>query len=206
MNGSGNLCSSMHKLLAVGHLRSLHVLLHAVNKTYLNAMYTIPTQNNDEGGCEFILYRHLPKLVELLNIDSLRVFLRAEEFLSDDDMEMLNPHPPHYVGSKIVETLVKLVRRKGQKGFKKFLSALRKSVDAGYEPGHEDLLNLLEKECKSTTQSAEVNIPQEEEAGDDDPQSNDQVVQIGLEEFHNEPDLEQCLLEDPGGNNFTYIA
>ena len=150
-------------------------------------MYTIPIQNYDEGDCEFILYRYLPKLVKLLDIDSLRVFLRAEEFLSDDDMEMLNPQRPDYVGSKIVEQLVKLVRKKGQKGLEKFFSALRKSTSEDNQPGHEELLQLFENEKKgssSTTQSVEV-----KEAGDD------QVEQIDLEECHDEPhalDIQGC--------------
>ena len=147
--------------------------------------------------------------MELLNIESLRVFLRAEEFLSDDDMEKLKSNPPHYVGSQIVEELVTLVRKKGQKGLEKFLSALRKSANAGNQPGHEELLQLFDSEykdrCSSTTLSAEVNVSQNE-AGYNDPQSNDQVppvVEIYQEEYDDEPkvpDLEGHLgLEDTEG-------
>jgi len=109
--------------------------------------------------------------VELLDIGSLCVFLIAEEFLSDDDMEKLKSNPPDYVGSQVVETLVKIVRKKGQKGLKKFLTALRESANAGNQPGHEELLQLLENECKedsSITQSAEVNVSQKE-TSDEDP-------------------------------------
>ena len=151
--------------------------------------------------------------MKLLNIDSLRMFLIAEEFLSDDDMEKLNPHPPHYVGSQIVETLVKLVRKKGQRGLEKFLSALRKSANAGNQPGHEELLQILEtqNECKedsSITQSAEVNASQEE-TGDNDLQSNDQVppvVQIlDLEECHDGQMVSDRdgPLEEPEGNDIA---
>jgi len=137
------------------------------------------------------------------------MYLIAEEFLSDDDMEKLKSNPPHYVGSQIVETLVKLVRKKGQRGLEKFLSALRKSANAGNQPGHEELLQLLENECKegsSITQSAEMNASQKE-TGDDDPQSNDQVppvVQI-LEECHDGQlvsDLEGPL-DEPEGNDIA---
>ena len=114
------------------------------------------------SGCEFLLYRYLPQLVRLLNIESIRVYLIAEEFLSDDDMEKLKPHPPDYVGSQIVETLVQIVKRKGERGLKKFLSALRKSVDAGYQPGLEELLELLEKDCSTTKQSSEIHVSSEE--------------------------------------------
>ena len=49
-----------------------------------------------------------------LDVDSMRIYLRAEEFLSDDDMEKLTPNPPHYVGSQIVETLVKIVKERAK--------------------------------------------------------------------------------------------
>ena len=101
-----------------------------------------------------------------LDVDSMRIYLRAEEFLSDDDMEKLTPNPPHYVGSQIVETLVKIVKRKGERGLEKFLSALRKSVDDGYQPGHEELLELLKKDCLNTKQSPEMNLPLEEVSSD----------------------------------------
>ena len=140
------------------------------------------------------------------------MFLRAEEFLSDDDMAKLQSNPPHYVGSQVVETLVMLVRKKGQKGLEKFLSALRNSANAGNQPGHEELLQLLEtqNECKegsSITQSSEVNASQKE-TGDNDLQSNDQVVLIDLEERHDEvkvlnPEHEFLLLEDPRGNDIA---
>ena len=131
--------------------------------------------------------------MELLNIESVCVYLRAEGFLSDNDMEKLNPNPPRYVGSQIVETLAVLVRKKGQTGLEKFLSALRKSANTGDQPGHEELLQLLENDCKdrsSITQSAEMNVSQKE----DDPQSNDQVAQVDLEDCH-EPNI--LALEAP---------
>ena len=92
-----------------------------------------------------------------LDVDSMRVYLRAEEFLSDDDMEKLTPNPPHYVGSQIVETLVKLVKQNGTGGLTKFLSALKKSVNAGYHSGHKELLELLEK-GSSMNNSVEINV------------------------------------------------
>ena len=101
------------------------------------------------------------------------------------------------------------MRKKGQKGLEKFLSALRKSANAGNQPGHEELLQLFDNEykdrCSSTTLSVEVNVSQNE-AGDNDPQSNDQVppvVQIYQEEYDDEPkvpNLEGHLsLEDTEG-------
>ena len=93
-----------------------------------------------------------------LNVDSMRIYLRAEEFLSDDDMEKLTPNPPHYVGSQIVETLVKIVKKNGMGGLTKFLSALKKSVDAGYHSGHKELLELLEKGSNMDDKSVEINV------------------------------------------------
>ena len=118
------------------------------------------------GDCEFLLYRYLPQLVRLLNIESIRVYLIAEEFLSEDDMEKLTPNPPHYVGSQIVETLVKIVKRKGERGLEKFLSALRKSVEAGYQPAHEELLELLTTDSLNKKQSPEMNLPLEKVGSD----------------------------------------
>ena len=134
------------------------------------------------GGCEFLLYRHLPQLVRLLNIESIRMYLIAEEFLSEDDMEKLTPNPPHYVGSQIVETLVKLVKQNGTEGLIKFLSALKKSVDAGYHSGHKELLELLENDCSSTQKSAKKNLSLKE-AGSNSPELNNPV---GLIECSNE--------------------
>ena len=93
-----------------------------------------------------------------LDVDSMRIYLRAEEFLSDDDMEKLTPNPPHYVGSQIVETLVKIVKKNGMGGLTKFLSALKKSVDAGYHSGHKELLELLEKGSNMDDKSVEINV------------------------------------------------
>ena len=112
---------------------------------------------------EFILDQHLPRLVDLLNIESIRTHLIVEGLLdlSEDDIGKLTPNPPLYIHSQIVETLVNLVKikeKKGEKGLEKFLSALRKSVDAGYQPGHEELLKLLEKDLSSTKQSTEVDL------------------------------------------------
>jgi len=61
--------------------------------------------------------------------------------------------------------------------------------------GHEELLQLLENECRgcsSTTQSVEVNVSQKE-AGDVDPQSNDQVV---LEECYEDQKVHKNLKGD----------
>ena len=133
------------------------------------------------GGCEFLLYRHLPQLVRLLNIESIRMYLIAEEFLSEDDMEKLTPNPPHYVGSQIVETLVKIVKRKGERGLEKFLSALRKSVDDGYQPGHEELLELLEKDCLNTKQSPEMGLPLEEVSSTKEENCDDEEKLVDIE-------------------------
>ena len=139
----------------------------------------------------------------LLNIESIRTHLIVEGLLdlSEDDMEKVTPNPPHYVHSQVVETLVdrvKIKERKGEKGLKKFLSALRKSVDAGYQPGHEELLELLEKDLSSTKQSTEVGLPPDpEEVGSNSPQLNNPV---SLNEEQHDDEV-HYLVE---GNQYTF--
>ena len=136
-------------------------------------------------------------MVEYLNIDSMRIYLRAEEFLSDDDMEKLTPNPPHYVGSQIVETLVKLVKQNGAKGLKKFLSALKKSVEAGYHSGHKELLELLEKD-RSTEKSAEMNLSLKE-AGSNSPELNNPPRMIECTNENEEQD------DDEGNEDYSLV-
>ena len=133
--------------------------------------------------------------MDLLKIESIRVYLIAEEFLSNDDMEKLTPNPPHYVGSQIVETLVKIVKGKGERGLEKFLSALRKSVNAGYQPGHEELLGLLERDLSSTKQSPEMNASPEEDSSNSRPGLNDPVRLIDRE-YSNENDDDDEVKEN----------
>ena len=118
------------------------------------------------------------------------MYLIAEEFLSDDDMEKLIPNPPHYVGSQIVETLVKIVKRKGEKGVEKFLSALRKSVNDGYQPGHEELLELLENDCLNTKQSPEMDLPLEEVSSTKEEKCDDEEKLVDIE-HHSEKGMQQ---------------
>ena len=79
---------------------------------------------------------------------------------------------------------------------------LLKSLCVYLQPRGEDLLQLIENECSSTTYSTEVNVS-EEEVGDKNPQSNDQVVPIDLEECRDEPKVvdPECLVQDPEGND-----
>ena len=72
------------------------------------------------------------------------------------------------------------------------------------QPRGEDLLQLVENECSSTTYSTEANVS-EEEVGDKNPQSNDQVVPIDLEECRDEPKVvdPECRVQDPEGNDIS---
>ena len=99
-----------------------------------------------EDDIEFILYKHLPDMVQFLVVPTFRIYLRAEGVLSDDEMAKLDPHPPDYVGSQIVETLAKLIKQKGERGLQKFMTALRRSVKEENNLGHAELLNILEND------------------------------------------------------------
>ena len=99
-----------------------------------------------EDDIEFILYKHLPDMVRSLVVPTFRIYLRAEGVLSDDEMAKLDPHPPDYVGSQILETLAKLIKQKGERGLQKFMTALRRSVEVENDLGHAELLNILEND------------------------------------------------------------
>ena len=68
-------------------------------------------------------------------------------------------------------------------------------MDAGHQPGHEELLELLEKDLSSTKQSTEVDLPPDpEEVGSNSPQLNNPV---GLNEEQHDDEV-HYLVE---GNN-----
>ena len=81
-------------------------------------------------------------------MSSLRIYLRSEEFMSDDDMERLKPSPPEYVGSQVIEALAIIVHRRGEDGLQKFMAALRRSANEDKHPGHKELHEILQKDIK----------------------------------------------------------
>ena len=109
-----------------------------------------------------------------MDISSLRIYLRSEQFLSDDDMERLKPSPPDYVGRQVIESLANLVYKRGKDGLQKFMSALHRSADEDDHSGHKELFELLQRdyvhrsgsmefedEIGSTTYSGRELAPQE---------------------------------------------
>ena len=97
-------------------------------------------------------------MTRLIEMSSLRIYLRSEEFMSDDDMERLKPSPPEYVGSQVIEALAIIVHRRGEDGLQKFMAALRRSANEDEHPGHKELYEILQKDkdikggCDVTTQ------------------------------------------------------
>ena len=87
-------------------------------------------------------------MTRLIEMSSLRIYLRSEEFMSDDDMERLKPSPPEYVGSQVIEALAIIVHKRGEDGLQKFMAALQRSANEDKHPGHKELYEILQKDIK----------------------------------------------------------
>lgn len=102
---------------------------------------------------DFLLFRHLPQMRKLVDLEDLKLYLIAEGALTDNDMAKLEILPPYNTPDKVFQTLALLMRQKGSRGLQKFMTALRRSVSGGNQPGHKELLQILE-EGLATTVSA----------------------------------------------------
>ena len=91
---------------------------------------------------------------DLIDLDDLLIYLYAECLLTRDDIEKLKVIPSYNTRNDVILKLADLIERKGEKGLVKFMSALRKSASQGYQPGHRDLLKLLEDDLKAGTESS----------------------------------------------------
>ena len=100
-------------------------------------------------------------MIKLIDLPDLLIYLIPEGLLTSDDIEKLKiaPHP-HYTRSDAIYDLAHLIERKGENGLVKFISALRKSTSAGNQPGHQELLQLLEDDLGASTDCA--NLMQEQ--------------------------------------------
>ena len=85
---------------------------------------------------------------DLLDLDDLTLYLRAEGVLTEDEMAKLDVVPPHNTPNKVIQTLACLIKQKGETGLEKFMSALRRSTEIGHQPGHLELLQILESQLK----------------------------------------------------------
>ena len=95
----------------------------------------------------------------LIDLPDLLINLISECLLASDDTEKLRIAPPHYTHSDVIRELVCLIERKGENGLVKFMSALRKSASQGDQPGHQELLQLLEDDLAREPQPVPVPVP-----------------------------------------------
>ena len=99
---------------------------------------------------------------DLIDLDDLLIYLYAECLLTRDDIEKLKVVPPHSTRNVVIRELAHLIERKGENGLVKFMSALRKSASEHNQPGHRDLLQLLEDDLEATTDCS--SSPKQEQA------------------------------------------
>ena len=92
---------------------------------------------------------------DLIDLDDLLIYLTAECLLTRDDTEKLNVVPPHNTRNIVIRALADLIERKGENGLVKFMSALRKSASQDNQPGHQELLQLLEDDLGASTESSD---------------------------------------------------
>ena len=83
---------------------------------------------------------------DLIDLPDLLIYLTAEGLLTSDDNQKLKITPPDYTRSDVIRELAYLIERKGENRLVKFMSALRKSASQGDQPGHQELLQLLEED------------------------------------------------------------
>ena len=87
---------------------------------------------------------------ELITLDDLSLYIRAEGLLTESEMALLQECPPHNSRDRVIQTLATLIKKKGRIGLDRFMSALKKSADNG-QIGHQELLQLLEdNRCRAT--------------------------------------------------------
>ena len=92
---------------------------------------------------------------DLIDLDDLLIYLHGECLLTDDDADKLKVVPPLSTCSVVIRELAHLIKRKGENGLVKFMSALRKSASEHNQPGHGDLLQLLEDDLGASTESSD---------------------------------------------------
>ena len=90
---------------------------------------------------------HLPEMVQLIDLSNLQVYLAPECLLTPSDQDKLTV-TPHHTKEDAIYTLARLIQQKGSTGIEKFLSALRRSASSDNQPGHLELLQILEKDWK----------------------------------------------------------
>ncbi len=84
---------------------------------------------------------------QLIDLDNLKIYMRSEGLLTDNDMSRLQVLPPHNTPDRVIHTLASIVQQKGQAGLTRFMAALRRSADEEQQSGHDELHQILKKDA-----------------------------------------------------------
>lgn len=101
------------------------------------------------------MYEHLPEIKQLLDIDNILIYLRAVNCLSENDIHKIEEAEKDNV-DKAVHELARLVKKRGKTCLERFFKALRRSAHEENNPGHIELLAILEKAVETTQGAREV--------------------------------------------------
>ena len=118
---------------------------------------------------------------DLIDLDDLLIFLHAECLLTDDDTDKLKVVPPHNTRNVVIRELAHLIKRKGENGLVKFMSALRKSASQDNQPGHQELLQLLKGDLGPSTESSDCSSSP-------------------IQEQTHAPQMEECCVPNPASS------
>lgn len=82
-----------------------------------------------------------PSLVQFLNVNSVKPYLKQRQLLTDEELEQLHCCQTQQTA---VEALVKIVKRKGPNHERDFLSVLKDSMEVDPHQGHISVIAALE--------------------------------------------------------------
>lgn len=97
---------------------------------------------------------------QLIDMDNLKIYMRSEGLLTENDMSRLQVLPPHNTPDSVVLALATIVQQKGQSGMTRFMSALCRSADEEHHSGHEELYQILHEDMSSSTSHATTSMEQ----------------------------------------------
>lgn len=95
------------------------------------------------AGCSALDEIYLD-LIRYLNVSSLKPYLKQKQLLTDEESERLD-FVSSQTSQSAIETLVKIVKRKGPSHETEFLSALKDSMKFDPHQGHVTVISVLEK-------------------------------------------------------------
>ena len=87
---------------------------------------------------------YLPDMKEMLDVESMYPYLHATDPQCITHQERNQLEPYHNNRTLLVCKLVEKISKKGPKAIEAFIKALARSVEDGVNPGHGDLLEILQ--------------------------------------------------------------